>query len=369
VDSRASEDRVNTHAHTVPQCSVLIDGKAVLVPAGTTILQAVEAAGIRIPTLCHHPNLPPIGVCRLCVVDVEVNDLHRQMAACHAEVQDGMTVHTATPELERARRFALELQVAEHPAECLSGETGEPCELRELARRFGVTKNRLAGEEARYPLDESSPVMTIDLNRCILCRRCTRACSLVQGQDILWVMGRGDRSRVSPALSLPLRESGCVSCGQCLAHCPTGAIRDRRPLQPPARPVAVVTSVCAYCGCGCRLDLNVSEDRILRITSNFGGPANRGSLCAKGRFGYEFVDSPDRLTLPRIRRNGRWDEATWDQALDLVAGRLRAIRDRHGPDALAVLSSAKATNEENYLIQKFARSVLGTNNVDHCARL
>lgn len=350
-------------------CSVLIDGKPALVPPGTTILQAAGAVGIAIPTLCHHPNLPPIGVCRLCVVDVEVGDFHKQMAACHAEVQDGMTVLTATPELERARRFALELQVADHPNECLNGETGEPCELRELARRYGVTKQRFVGEEARYPLDESSPVMTIDLNRCILCRRCTRACSLVQGQDILWIMERGDASRVSPALSLPLRESGCVSCGQCLAHCPTGAIRDKQPIRPPVRPDAVVTSVCPYCGCGCQLDLNVSGQQLLRVSSNFDGPANHGSLCAKGRFGFHFVESPDRLRLPRIRRNGRWHEASWDEALDLVAARLREIRDRYGPDALAILSSAKATNEENYLIQKFARAVLGTNNVDHCARL
>ncbi len=351
------------------QCSVFIDGKTTLVTSGTTILQAAEGVGLSIPTLCHHPNLPPIGVCRLCVVDVEVGDLHRQMAACHVEVQDGMTVRTATPELERARRFALELLVADHPSECLDGETGEPCELRELARRYAVTKQRLAGEEDRYPLDDSSPVMTLDLNRCILCRRCTRACSLVQGQDILWVMGRGDGSRVSPALSLPWRETACVSCGQCLAHCPTGAIRDKRPLRPPVRPDAVVPTVCAYCGCGCQVDLNVSANQILRVTSNFAGPANRGSLCAKGRFGYHFVDSPDRLRMPRVRRNGQWREASWDEALDLVALRLRGIRERHGPDALAVLSSAKATNEENYLVQKFARAVLGTNNVDHCARL
>jgi predicted molibdopterin-dependent oxidoreductase YjgC len=351
------------------QCAVFIDGKAALIPAGTTILRAAETVGVSIPTLCHHPNLPPIGVCRLCIVDVEVGDFHRQMAACHAEIQDGMTIRTATPDLERARRFALELQVADHPSECLNGDTGEPCELRDLARRYGVTKARLQGEERRYPVDESSPVMAIDLNRCILCRRCTRACSVVQGQDILWITGRGDRSRVSPALSLPLRESGCVSCGQCLAHCPTGAIRDKRPLRPPLVPDLVVTSVCAYCGCGCQLDLNVSGDRILRVTSNFHAPANWGSLCAKGRFGYHFVDSPDRLARPRIRRNGRWEEASWDEALMLVADRLGAIRDRHGPDALAILSSAKATNEENYLIQKFARAVLGTNNVDHCARL
>jgi len=351
------------------QCSVFIDGRAALVPASTRILQAAQAVGVSIPTLCYHPNLPPIGVCRLCVVDVEVGEFHRQLAACQAEVQDGMTVWTATRELERGRRFALELLVADHPSECLNGETGEPCELRDLARRYGVTKGRFLGEEARYPLDESSPVITIDLNRCILCRRCTQACSLVQGQDILWIMGRGDDSRMSPALALPLRQTDCVSCGQCLAHCPTGAIRDKRPLRPPVPPDAVVTSVCAYCGCGCQLDLNISGEHILRVTSNFDGPANRGSLCAKGRFGYHYVDSPDRLSLPRIRRDGGWQEASWDEALNLVAERLRAIRDRHGADALAVLSSAKATNEENYLIQKFTRAVLGTNNVDHCARL
>jgi len=351
------------------QCSVFIDGRAAVVPAGMRILQAAQSVGVNIPTLCYHPNLPPIGVCRLCVVDVEVNEFHRQLAACQAEVADGMTVWTATPDLERGRRFALELLVADHPSECLTGETGEPCELRDLARRYGVSKQRFVGEEAHYPLDESSPVITIDLNRCILCRRCTQACSLVQGQDILWIMGRGDASRMSPALALPLRQTDCVSCGQCLAHCPTGAIRDKRPLRPPVRPDAVVTTVCGYCGCGCQLDLNISGAQLLRVTSNFHGPANHGSLCAKGRFGYHYVDSPDRLSLPRIRRDGGWQEASWDEALNLVAERLRAIRDRHGADALAVLSSAKATNEENYLIQKFARAVLGTNNVDHCARL
>lgn len=348
-----------------------IDGKATWPAPGTNLVEAAAALRIRIPTLCYHPRLRAQQVCRVCLVEVEDGHGHRSLRpACGTAVQEGMLVRTDSPAAERARRFALELIVADHPSDCLGGRTHEPCEVRELAARLGLGKGRFEGERGGRPIDGSHPFILVDRDRCILCRRCVSACADIQGQHVWAIAERGQEIRLVADLDGPLGASTCVSCGQCVTYCPTGALIEKIPLgrRTPSA-VEKVPTICPYCGCGCRLDLNVQDGRVLKVTANFDGPANRGSLCVKGRFGYDFIHHRDRLTRPLIRRDGRLEPTSWDEALGFVAKGFLKIRARFGPHALGVWTSAKATNEENYLAQKLARAALGTNNIDHCARL
>jgi formate dehydrogenase alpha subunit len=350
--------------------SLTIDGQSALVREGATLLDAARSLGIVIPTLCHIPLLPARPVCRVCLVHVEHDGAVGLRTACSTAAEEGMEVRTEAEEAVKARLFGLELLLADHPADCFPNERGSRCELHLLARRYNLSGGRFDRHRAPFPIDDSHPFIRLDLNRCILCRRCVRACGEIQGHHVLGIAERGDRSLVIADDSRPLGRSTCVSCGECVAYCPTGALVERLPGWPEgAGALEAVTTICPYCGCGCQLDLQVQAGRVIKVGSNFDGPANKGSLCAKGRFGYQFIHSPDRLKAPLIREGHGFREATWEEALDLVARRLLEIRACHGPDAVGVVSSAKATNEENYLLQKLARAVLGTNNVDNCARL
>jgi formate dehydrogenase alpha subunit len=353
--------------HTI---SLTLDRRRALVPEGASILDAARSLGIAIPTLCHMPSLPPQPVCRVCLVRVDHDGAAQLRTACSTRVAEGMEVLADAEEAVMARRFVLELLLADHPEDCEADAGIGRCDLHALARRHGLAASRFGRRRPPIPLDDSHPFIRVDLDRCILCRRCVRACGEIQGHHVLGIAERGDRSVVIADDGAPLGASTCVSCGECVAYCPTGAIRERyRAVKAGQGASKAVTTICPYCGCGCQLDLHVRDGRVSMVGSNFDGPANRGSLCAKGRFGHQFIHSPDRLTTPLIREGSRFREATWADALDLVAARLRETIGRYGPDAVAVAASAKATNEENYLLQKLARAAIGTNNVDHCARL
>ena len=338
-----------------------IDGRAVNVPEGGNVLEAARQAGIDIPRLCYSPDMPPNSACRLCVV--EVDGAGTLVASCSAQAVDNMVVRTDTERVTRARKIVLELLLSDHPAECVEGGNGAICDLEVYARQFGLTGTPYEGERHDYPLDESSPFFTVDLNSCILCGRCVTACNHIQHIGAIELSFRGFDTKVSTAFDEPLINSICTSCGQCLSVCPTDAIRLKTPAE---NVVKSVTTTCPYCGIGCGIRAQVDDNgRIVEMLDDPDNPSSVGMLCVKGRFGYTFVHHEDRLTTPLIRRNGELQPATWDEALDYAAEGLAKFRG----DAFGALCSAKTTNEDGYVQQKMARLVMQTNNVDHCARL
>jgi predicted molibdopterin-dependent oxidoreductase YjgC len=345
-----------------------IDGMEVEVPAGSTVLEAAAGAGVFIPTLCHDPELSAVGACRLCVV--EIPGMRNLPAACVTQVTPGMEVHTSSPAVIEARRTILELLLAGHPEDCLTCEKAGDCRLQDYAYLYGVRRPSFGGEKRDYPPDDSHPFILRDAGKCILCGRCVRVCAEIQGRSVIDYAYRGFATRVIPAFDLPLQESGCVSCGSCVAVCPVGALMPRE-MKGRGRTweLKKVRTVCPYCGTGCTIELNVKDGRVVGVTSAPDGEVNGRHLCVKGRFGYGFIHHPERLTRPLIKKDGGFLEADWEEAVALVAERLGRILEESGPEAVGVLASARCTNEENYLINKFARAVLGTNNLDHCARL
>jgi len=346
-----------------------IDGQRIEAEAGENVLAVARRNGFDIPGLCYHPRLSPTGGCRLCLVKVEGRS--GMTTACTLQVADGMMLTAYDDELEANRQSLTELLLAEHNCDCLVCESAGNCELQDLAYRYGLDKRtrRFASPVQEMPEeDASSPVLIYDPSKCILCERCVKACDEIQGKEILSYAYRG-MSAVVTAGPHKWEASDCDGCGECIQLCPTGAIRERFDVRPPRRwEMEPVQTTCSYCGVGCQLDLWVCDGRIVKVTGADAVP-NFGSTCVKGRFGHTYIQKDDRLMHPLVRRGGQLVKATWDEALDEVAKRLSEIKERHGPDTIAGLSSATCTNEENYIFQKFMRACVGTNNVDHCARL
>jgi len=352
----------------MPDIHITIDGHALTVPGNSTILQAARSAGIRIPTLCDHPALKPIGACRICLVEVEKQRVLQP--ACTFPVSEGMVVHTHSPSVMEARRFVLELLLSDHPLDCMTCESGGSCELQDLAYEYGIKQTRFPGVQHSWPVQDDNPFIYRDYNKCVLCRRCIRACDEINGVEAIGLIHRGFQTKVGAAYDGSLVDSPCEFCGMCVELCPTGALIPKIAIGQGRRwQMQDVVTTCPYCGVGCNLTLHVKDNKITSASSHWDGPANHGWSCVKGRFGWDFVSNPDRLTTPLIKKDGQFVPASWDEALDLVADKFVEIAQQHGPDALAFLSSAKCTNEENYLVQKMSRGLFGTNNVDHCARL
>src|SRR5512143_128324 len=353
------------------------------VPDGTTVLQAARANGITIPTLCDHPDLTPYGGCRLCLVEVE--GARVPQAACTMPAGNGMKVRTESPALTRNRKAVLELLLSNYYD---SGYTpSKDPALNELAhwvQHYDVKlPESLKPRKPRYVVNsDPNPFVWVDFNKCILCTRCVRACAEVQGRFVWGLSDRGFDARIVAGADMTMLEARCESCGACVAYCPTGAL-DNKMSMDLGQPDRKVMTTCTYCGVGCQFDLNVKDNKIIRVTSNPEAQVNGMHLCVKGRYGYDYVHHPDRLTRPRVRQyllegagtrapgqpRGPWVEVDWETALDIAARKLRAARDTYGPDSVGVLTSAKCTNEENYLMNKFARQAIGTHNIDHCARL
>lgn len=343
-----------------------IDGRQVEAQKGMTVLEAAEAAGIYIPTLCNDPDLVPFGACRLCIVEIE--GVKGLPSSCTMPAADGMVVTTSSPRIDRMRRNIVELLLSDHPSDCLTCPQNGRCDLQQVAAYVGVRQMRFVGEKRSYGIDDSNPFFERDLDRCILCGKCVRVCEEIQGRNAIYFAYRGFETKISAGLDQPLIESICESCGQCVAVCPVGALRAKKSLDV-GLPTGETTTICPYCGVGCGLVLETRDNQIIGARGDHENPVNRGQTCVKGLFGWDFVGNPERLTAPLIRRNGQLVEASWDEALDLVADRFVELAEEHGSDAVAFLSSAKCTNEENYLVQKLSRGLMGTNNVDHCARL
>ncbi|MFA6621773.1 MAG: formate dehydrogenase subunit alpha [Candidatus Caldatribacteriota bacterium] len=368
---------------TAPLVQIIIDGEKVRVEAGTTILDAATQAGIKIPTLCAMPEINHYpGSCRMCVVEVE--GMPCLAASCVYPVRDGMVIHTQNERVIKARKAVLELLLTTHPLDCMTCEKNGECDLQDLAYELGIKESRYGRSEKDLPLDESNPFILRDLNKCILCRRCVEVCNEIQQSKAIGIGFRGKKTEIIAGLGNKLGHetniaigsddnpdySQCVSCGQCVAVCPVGALTDKASIgKGRAWEFEKVHTTCNYCGCGCGFDLNIKDGKVVKVTSNPDSVVNGINLCVKGRFGNDYIHRDDRLKTPLIRKNGKLEPVSWEEALDLISDKFGKIKAEHGSDSLAVLSSAKCTNEENYLLMKFGRAVLGTNNVDHCARL
>ncbi|MFC2105294.1 formate dehydrogenase subunit alpha [Candidatus Bipolaricaulota bacterium] len=346
-----------------------IDGRTIDVERGRNVLTVARENGVDIPGLCFHPRLSMTGGCRLCVVKIEGRG--GLTPACTLDAVEGLSLVAFDDELEAIRASLVDLFLAEHNCDCLVCNSAGACELQDLAYRYGLDRRTRKFTPTRDDLpeeDASSPVLIQDPSKCILCERCIKACDEIQGKEILSYAHRGLDTVVTASLE-GWGSSTCDGCGECVQLCPTGAIREKLDAQPPRRwEMEPVQTTCSYCGVGCQLDLWVHNGRIVNITGSDVVP-NFGSTCVKGRFGHTYLQASDRLTHPLIKRDGEFVETTWGEALDEVAKRLTAIKSEHGPDSIAGLSSATCTNEENYVFQKFMRACVGTNNVDHCARL
>jgi predicted molibdopterin-dependent oxidoreductase YjgC len=371
--------------------TLTINGNALTFVPGETILQVARRNNIDIPTLCHLKGTTPTGACRVCVVEVE--QARTLLAACATPAGPGMVVQTESPKVVAARKQIIQLMLSSGNHNCavrgsdaaewtafqmkVQSEDGSDelcpvwgdCRLQDLAYRYQVHTDAFPTTPARYPMETVNPFIVRDFSRCITCGRCVQACCDVQVNNAISFGYRGTDAKIIAAGDRPLKDSDCVFCGECVQACPVGALVEKD-VRYKVRPweTRKVRTTCSYCGVGCQMELHVKDDQVVKVTGVDIAP-NNGSLCVKGRFGFHFINSPERLTSPLIKENGHYRQASWDEALDLVAGRLTQIRDTHGGDAIGVLTSARVTNEENYIAQKFTRAVLKTNNVDHCARL
>jgi formate dehydrogenase major subunit len=361
-------------ATSTEQITLEVDGATVTVPAGTSVMRAATLAGMPIPKLCATDNLKAFGSCRLCLVEIEGRK--GTPASCTTEVAAGMKVHTRSPTLERLRRNVVELYVSEHPLDCDTCSANNHCELQGAASALGVRDSRYA-KDSRGPagvtharVDSSNPYFDFDPDLCVVCSRCVRACSDIQGTFALTIEGRGIESRVSASQNESFLDSECVSCGACVEACPTAALSEKG-LKPDARPTKAVATTCGYCGVGCSLKAEVRRDEVVRMVPNRAGQANQGHACVKGRFAYGYATHPERATRPMIRARitDPWREVSWDEAIRHTASEFQRIKAKYGPDALGGITSSRCTNEETYLVQKLVRAALGTNNVDTCARV
>lgn len=328
-----------------------------------TILEALREVGEEVPTLCHDERLMPSGACRLCVV--EVQGWNRHATACNTRVEDGMEIQTHSPSVEDARRTLLRLLARDYSPEAITAFPDKP--FHRLLRHYGIEGGSTTRANKAFH-DTTHPYLNADMAQCINCYRCVRICDEVQGQFTWRVWDRGAAPRILPDSGTTLLASTCVSCGACVDTCPTGALEDQSVLAHGV-PEKWTRTTCPYCGTGCEMFVGTRGEQIVQIKPVADAPVSKGHLCVKGRYAFGFAHARDRVTEPMIRESGGWRKTTWPEAIAFVGGRFRGILAAHGPDSIGVLGSARGTNEENYLAQKFARVVLGTNNVDCCARV
>ncbi len=351
-----------------------IDGRPFQMEEGETILSFVKRhkGKLSVPTLCDAPNLDPFGSCRVCSVDIalEENGKTKTIASCHTPVIEGQYIYPNSKSIQDLRKNIIELVLTDHPLDCLTCEVNGNCELQTVAAQVGI-------RDVRYPegathlhreKDLSHPYMTSDLSKCINCYRCVRACDEVQGEFVLNMAGRGFDTQIIKGHDQSFMDSDCVSCGACAQACPTSAISDV--FQSKAISATETTrTVCTYCGVGCNLEVSSSNGAVASITAPYDAEVNQGHTCLKGRYAFKFYDHPERLDSPMIKRNGEFEKVSWDEAYDHITSKLNGFKHEFGADSIAGISSSRCTNEENYLMQKFIRAVVGTNNIDGCARV
>ena len=367
-----------------------IDGIEVTVPKGTSIMRAAAELGTAIPKLCATDSLEPFGSCRMCLVEIEGADGRRYKgypASCTTLVEPGITVRTQTPKLAELRRNVMELYISDHPLDCLTCAANGNCELQDTAGQVGLREVRYGfkgenhfdvkneGKCASYRADgakkdESNPYFTYDPAKCIVCNRCVRACEEQQGTFALTISGRGFASRVSPGMNEPFMESECVSCGACVAACPTATLTEKTVIEQ-GQPEKSIVTTCAYCGVGCGFEAQMQGSQVVRMVPWKDGQANHGHSCVKGRFAWGYATHPDRIKTPMIRKSidDPWQAVSWDEAIAYAASEFKRIQAKHGRNAIGGITSSRCTNEETYLVQKLVRAAFGNNNVDTCAQI
>jgi formate dehydrogenase major subunit len=371
--------------------TITINGNECRFEKGQTILEVAEENNIYIPTLCYLKGATPTGTCRICVVEIE--GYRRLETSCTTPAEAGMVVLTESPKVVASRKETLELMLASGNHNCAIGfnrgedwtsvqlktqeadDAGElcpawgDCRLQELAYHYQVDGSKYAKRDVKYPMETVNPLIVRDFSRCILCGRCVQACNEIQVNRAINFGYRGADTKIVAGADVPLKDSACVFCGECIQACPVGALVEKK-ARYTWRPWEVnkIRTTCPYCGVGCQLWLHEKNGRIVKVTGVEDGAPNKGRLCVKGRFGYDFIYSEDRLKTPLIKKNGQFQEASWDEALDLVANKFKEIIKQDGPDALAGVSCARSINEDSYQMQKLFRAVFKTNNIDHCAR-
>lgn len=360
----------------VLRARVFIDDQVLEIKEGVSILEAVREKGIDLPALCHDSRMKPANSCRACRVTVSSpQGASRDVCACSTPIQEGMRIQTHTPSLEAFRKELFELYLKDYPKDALTNYPEKP--FHRYAQKYAPEFCRSDANPSELPtcdgtdhglVETTHPYIRVDMSRCIRCYRCVHICESLQGQFVWKVMNRGDRVQIVPDSNTTLLESTCVSCGACVDTCPSGALEDVARVEV-GTPDRVVHTTCPYCGVGCELAVGVKDDRVIESRPVLDSPVSRGHLCVKGRYSTGFIDATDRVLHPMVRRDGSWVQVSWDEALDAAALALTEARDRSGPDSIGVLGSARGTNEDAYLAQKFSRVVLGTNNVDCCARV
>jgi formate dehydrogenase major subunit len=348
-----------------------IDGVAITVPEGTSVMRAAAGSGVNVPKLCATDSLEAFGSCRLCLVEIEGRKGYP--ASCTTPCEPGMKVKTQSPKLADLRRGMMELYISDHPLDCLTCPTNGNCELQDMAGVVGLREVRYGYDGDNHfddKKDESNPYFTYDPTKCIVCNRCVRACEETQGTFALTIEGRGFGSRVSASQNQPFMESECVSCGACVQACPTATLTEKTIIEQ-GQPEHSVLTTCAYCGVGCAFKAEMKGSDVVRMVPYKNGGANHGHSCVKGRFAWGYATHQDRITTPMIRAsiNDPWREVSWEEALTYAASEFRRIQNKYGKDAIGGITSSRCTNEETYLVQKLVRAAFGNNNVDTCARV
>ncbi len=346
--------------------TITLDGREVSGYPRTTILELAHESGVDIPTLCHDTHLSPTGACRVCLVEDERTGA--LMASCVTPIAPGMVINTRSPRVIEHRKTIVKLMLASHPDSCLVCDKGNRCQLRQIASDMGIGLVEFQRIPQMAAIEEVNPFIERDLSKCILCAKCIRACQELVVEGAIDYFRRGFIVKAATLDDLPLEDSECTFCGTCVALCPTGALMETERTYRGTTKTTVETT-CPFCGCGCSIRLEVKDNHIVRVTPGKEGTVNHGTLCVRGSYGCDFVHSPDRLTKPLVKVNDGFEEVPWEQALERVATEFKRIKDDYGSNSLAVLGSSKCTNEENYLLQRFARCVLGTNNIDNGSRL